>query len=146
MDGPVRPHPSRPRLAGLTEVRVLAGPTALVFGFRCHDPEPSGIVSFTKERDGNLESEDHVAIVLDPFQDGRSGHVFAVNPGGGLRRARLRGGEWAFNFQQRVQRLQETSRWASAKRDWEVTQTSDGRWGILGSGLRAQWPQATTVG
>jgi hypothetical protein len=67
---------------GRTEVRVLAGPKALVFGIRCLDPDPSGIVSFTKERDGDFDSEDHVAVVLDPFQDGRSGYVFAVNPGG----------------------------------------------------------------
>src|SRR5439155_13818775 len=42
----------------------------------------SHIVSFTKERDGDFATEDHILIVLDPFQDGRSGYVFAVNPGG----------------------------------------------------------------
>jgi hypothetical protein len=156
--------------AGRSQVRVLAGPKALVFGFRCEDPEPSGIVSFTKERDGDLEFEDHVVIVLDPFQDGRSGYVFAVNPGGARFDALVSGGgedtnkdwdgiweaathrddsgwsaeirvpietlsfarrlrEWSFNVQRRVQRLQETSRWASPKRDWEVTQTS--RAGLL---------------
>jgi len=67
---------------GRTVVKVLAGAKALVFGIRCEDPEPSGIVSFTKERDGDFEHEDHVVIVLDPFRDGRSGYVFAVNPGG----------------------------------------------------------------
>jgi Domain of unknown function (DUF5916) len=67
---------------GRTVVKVLAGPKALVFGIRCEDPEPAGIVTFTKERDGDFDSEDHVVVVLDPFQDGRSGYVFAVNPGG----------------------------------------------------------------
>lgn len=70
------------RPTGRTIVRVLAGPKALVFGIRCEDPDPSGIVSFTKERDGDFEDEDHVIVVLDPFQDARSGYVFAVNPGG----------------------------------------------------------------
>lgn len=65
-----------------TIVMVLAGPKALVFGLRCLDPEPARIVSFTKERDGVLDAEDHVALLLDPFLDGRSGYVFAVNPGG----------------------------------------------------------------
>lgn len=65
-----------------TIVKVLASPKALAFGIRCEDPDASGIVSFTKERDGDLDSEDHVVLVLDPFQDGRSGYVFAVNPGG----------------------------------------------------------------
>src|SRR5262245_57445000 len=52
---------------GRTIVKVLAGPKALVFGIRCLDPDAKGIVSFTKERDGDFENEDHVVIVLDPF-------------------------------------------------------------------------------
>jgi hypothetical protein len=63
-----------------TSVRVLAGPDAIVFGVRCED---SGqIVSFTKERDASPEAEDYLAIALDTFQDGRSGYIFSVNPGG----------------------------------------------------------------
>ena len=67
---------------GQTTVRVLADRRALVIGVRCEDPDPAGIVSFTKARDGSLQNEDHVKVVLDTFQDGRSGYVFAVNPGG----------------------------------------------------------------
>lgn len=37
--------------------------------------------------------------------------------------------EWGFNVQRRVQRLQETSRWAGAKRDYEIYQTN--RAGLL---------------
>jgi hypothetical protein len=48
----------------------------------CRDAEPSGIVSFSKARDSDLDAEDHVVLVLDTFQDGRSGYVFAVNPSG----------------------------------------------------------------
>src|SRR5688572_16466866 len=65
-----------------TTARVLAGATALVIGVVCDDPQPDGIVSFSVRRDANLESEDHVRIVIGPFMDGRSGYVFAVNPGG----------------------------------------------------------------
>src|SRR5512139_2836797 len=68
--------------AGRTIVRVLAGRKAIVIGVRCEDPDPAGIVSFTKARDASLQNEDHVALVLDTFRDGRSGYVFAVNPGG----------------------------------------------------------------
>ncbi len=158
----------RPR--GRTLVKVLAGPRALVFGIRCEDPDPSGIVSFTKERDGDFEFEDNVILVLDPFQDGRSGYVFAVNPGGARLDALVEPGgesinknwdgeweagtsrdgsgwtaeiripietlsfardlaEWGFNVQRRVQRLQETSRWASPSVDYQVYQTS--RSGLL---------------
>lgn len=67
---------------GRTEVKVLANERAIVIGIRCLDPEPSRIVAFTKERDGSFDNEDHVVVVLDPFQDGRSGYVFSVNPGG----------------------------------------------------------------
>ena len=40
------------------------------------------IVSYTNARDAELENEDHVGIVLDTSQDGRSGYVFVVNPRG----------------------------------------------------------------
>ena len=163
-----RPH-------GRATLQVLAGPRALVFGIRCNDPEPAAIVSFTKERDAEFEAEDHVVLVLDPFQDGRSGYVFAVNPGGARFDALVEAGgedvnrdwdgeweaatsrdatgwtaeiripiatlnfkrnlrEWGLNVQRRVQRLQETSRWASPVLDYEVYQTS--RAGLL-TGLPA---------
>jgi hypothetical protein len=153
------------RPTGQTIVKVLAGPKALAFGIWCQDPDPSGIVTFTKERDGDFEFEDHVAVVLDPFQDGRSGYVFAVNPGGARFDALVepggehvdsnwdgqweagtsrdasgwtaeiripveilsfpRGrGEWSLNVQRRVQRLQETDRWAGPRQDYTVFQTS----------------------
>jgi hypothetical protein len=158
------------RPSGRTALRVLAGPKALAFGIRCDDPDASGIVSFTRERDGDFESEDHLVLVLDPFQDGRSGYVFAVNaagarfdalvePGGEDVNANWDGeweasttrdtggwtaeiripietlsfkrglGEWNFNVQRRLQRLQETSRWASPRQDYTVFQTS--RAGLL---------------
>ena len=67
---------------GRTVVRVLVTPTEVIMGVRCYDPDPSGIVSYTKARDIELDAEDHIVIILDPFQDGRSGYVFAVNPDG----------------------------------------------------------------
>jgi hypothetical protein len=68
--------------SGRTIVRVLADPRALVIGIVCEDPAPERIVSFSVRRDAELDSEDHVRIVLGPFLDGRSGYVFAINPGG----------------------------------------------------------------
>jgi hypothetical protein len=65
-----------------TTVRVIADARALVIGIICDDPDASHIVSFTKQRDAALESEDNVKIVLDTFLDGRSGYVFQVNPSG----------------------------------------------------------------
>lgn len=155
---------------GRTEVRVLASARAIVIGVRCFDPAPSRIVSFTKERDGDFSGEDHLQFVIDPFQDGRSGYVFSVNPGGarfdGLvtgngssvdknwdgiwEAATERDAEgwsaeiripvlsinfargltaWGFNVQRRIQRNQETERWAAASNDIKIYQTS--RAGLL---------------
>ena len=68
--------------SGRTLVRVLATREALYIGVICEDADPRGIVSFTKQRDGSLRSEDHIRIVFDTFLDGRSGYVFQVNPSG----------------------------------------------------------------
>lgn len=55
---------------GRTEIKVLASDRGIVIGVRCLDPDPSRIVSFTKERDGNFDSEDHLLFVIDPFRTG----------------------------------------------------------------------------
>jgi hypothetical protein len=65
---------------GITEVRIIAQPKNIYFGIICHDPDPAGIVSFSKLRDVDLENEDHIRIVLDPSMDGQSGYIFSVNP------------------------------------------------------------------
>jgi hypothetical protein len=67
---------------GRTVVRVLADRTTLVVGVVCYDPNPGGIVSFSKARDSDLDDEDHVLLVFDTFLDGRSGYVLGVNPAG----------------------------------------------------------------
>ncbi len=153
-----------------TVVRVLSTGDAIVIGVRADDPEPSRIVSYARQRDASLDSEDHIKLVLDTYLDGRSGYVFAVNPNGARYDALVGtqgGGEnaswdaiwnaaairtptgwsaeiriplkslmfqrgldsWGFNVQRRIQRLQETDRWAYPERDYKVTQTS--RSGLL---------------
>ena len=153
------------RASGATRVQVLAGQKAIVIGIECDDSDPTRIVSFSKQRDPELRSEDHVRVVLDTFLDGRSGYVFAVNPGGARYDALIEPGgeddnpnwdgiweaatrrtdngwtmeiripietlafkpglrEWNFNVERRIQRLLETDRWASAERQFQVTQTS----------------------
>ena len=67
---------------GRTVVKVLAKSTHLIFGINCFDPNPSEIISFSKLRDTDLENEDHVRLVIDPFLDGQSGYIFAVNANG----------------------------------------------------------------
>jgi uncharacterized protein DUF5916 len=180
------------RPSGRTVIRVLASADAIIIGIRADDPEPGGIVTFARERDAALANEDHVKIVLDTYQDGRSGYIFAMNPNGARydalvanrgegedanwdaiwegRTARTPTGwsaeiripaqillfrtglaDWGFNVQRRVQRLQETSRWASPRRDIKIAQPS--RTGLitgvppfeLGRGLSIR-PSATVGG
>ena len=158
-------HPSE-----RTEVRVIAHERFLIFGIRCYDSLPSEIVRFAKLRDADLENEDHVRLVLDPFLDGQSGYILAVNAFGARYDALVanRGEsenadwdavweavtsvdslgwsaeiklpiqsiyfkkgltEWGFNVERRIQRKQETIRWANVRRDQWFIQTS--RAGLL---------------
>jgi Domain of unknown function (DUF5916) len=153
-----------------TVVRVIANATSIAIGIVCTDDEPGRIVSYSVRRDAYLDDEDNVKVVIGPFMDGRSGYVFAVNPGGARYDALIDQGddgensewdgiweasarrtatgwsaeivipvqtisfspdlrEWHFNVERKLQRRLETSRWASAARQFEVTQTS--RAGIL---------------
>jgi hypothetical protein len=155
---------------GRTVIRILVNGEVVVIGIRADDPEPSRIVSYAKARDASLTSEDYVKFVLDTFMDGRSGYIFAINPGGArydalianrgegensnwdaiweaatartpqgwsaevripIRSLIFREGldTWGFNVERRIQRLQETSRWASPLRDYRIGQTS--RAGLL---------------
>lgn len=65
-----------------TVVRVVTSPDAVMIGIRAEYPEGVAPVSFARQRDAQLSSEDNVRIVLDTYLDGRSGYVFAVNPAG----------------------------------------------------------------
>jgi hypothetical protein len=65
-----------------TDVRVVYTATTLYFGIVCRDRTPSAIVSTQLTRDAELQSDDHVVVVLDPFLDHRNGFFFQVNPSG----------------------------------------------------------------
>ncbi|MBT8270524.1 MAG: carbohydrate binding family 9 domain-containing protein [Flavobacteriaceae bacterium] len=62
-----------------TLVRVIADERMIYIGIDCKDSKPERIVKFSKIRDADIEEEDHIRLVLDPFMDGQSGFVFAVN-------------------------------------------------------------------
>jgi hypothetical protein len=65
-----------------TEVRVLFDADNLYFGVTCRDRTPSAIVATQLARDADLDVDDRVVIVLDPFFDHRNGFFFVVNPAG----------------------------------------------------------------
>ncbi|MEE8524310.1 MAG: carbohydrate binding family 9 domain-containing protein, partial [Thermoanaerobaculia bacterium] len=63
-----------------TEVRIIYDADSIYFGIRCYDREPQSIIATQLRRDGRLESDDRVELVIDPFFDRRNGFFFATNP------------------------------------------------------------------
>lgn len=77
----VEPREGSPS-AGRTVIRVLVSAHELIIGIRADDPDAGAITAFSRQRDADLDNEDHIRLVLDTFQDGRSGYVFAVGAAG----------------------------------------------------------------
>ncbi len=65
-----------------TEVSIAYTSTHLYIGAMLFDSDPDGIIGFQKQRDANLHTDDNFLVVLDTFQDGRTGYLFEVNPVG----------------------------------------------------------------
>lgn len=62
-----------------TEVLVGATAEALYVAFRCRDPDPPRIAAAVTSRDGDLERDDSVVVMLDTLHDRRTGYSFATN-------------------------------------------------------------------
>jgi hypothetical protein len=65
-----------------TEVRVLVSKDSIFFGITCFDRSPASIISTQLTRDAELEVDDNVSVVIDPFFDHRNGFFFNINPNG----------------------------------------------------------------
>jgi len=64
-----------------TEVLLLYDATHLYIGVRAHDSSPNGIVATEMRRDSErLLEEDNFQVILDTFNDSRSGYMFVTNP------------------------------------------------------------------
>ena len=81
-----------------SEVRVLRDEQNLYFGIRCFDRTPAGISATKMGRDGELEGDDHVMVVLDTFGDRRNGFFFAVNPRGARAEGQIANNSEHLNF------------------------------------------------
>jgi hypothetical protein len=68
-----RPSPFR------TVVRIGQTSAALYVAFESYDPEPERLAAAVTRRDGELDDDDAVAVVLDTFSDGRTAYAFATN-------------------------------------------------------------------
>ena len=68
-----------------TEVRILYDAENLYVGVRAYDSDPNGIISTEMRRDSNrILDEDSFQIILDTFNDSRSGYMFATSPYGAM--------------------------------------------------------------
>lgn len=65
-----------------TQVRILIYRHTLYFGFDCTDPEPARIAVHTMQRDGDIEGDDSLGVVLDTYGDKRTGYSFQINAAG----------------------------------------------------------------
>src|SRR5437868_1107650 len=68
--------------AEATDVRVLFDDDFIYVGVVCYESHQRGIISTQLTRDANLDVDDQVTIVLDPFFDHRNGFFFQINPAG----------------------------------------------------------------
>ncbi|HUX05686.1 MAG TPA: DUF5916 domain-containing protein [Acidobacteriota bacterium] len=62
-----------------TEIRICYDSRYLYFGIRAFDSEPNEIVARTFERDGNVDADDAISIVIDSLGDNRTASVFETN-------------------------------------------------------------------
>ncbi len=62
-----------------TSVKVVYTEDALFIGIVCLDSSPAGIVPSELRRDGDLNKDDSVWILLDSFHDHRNAFLFATN-------------------------------------------------------------------
>ena len=63
-----------------TEVRILYDDRHIYFGFVCSEPDRSKIIANKMRRDTMLWDNDNVFVLLDTYNDRRSGFFFRVNP------------------------------------------------------------------
>ena len=64
-----------------TVVRLLYDAEALYLGVEAYDTEPDGVIATEMRRDSlRLLDEDNFQVILDTFQDRRSGYMFVTSP------------------------------------------------------------------
>src|SRR2546423_6016147 len=73
-----RPVDSRPA-ADSTEILAFYAPDAIYFGIRAFEAHGAVVRATLADRD-NIDSDDHIQILLDTFNDRRRALLFAVNP------------------------------------------------------------------
>lgn len=65
-----------------TEAFITYDENAVYLGFIAHDSRPDEITANVLQQEGNLANDDKVIVILDPFNNQRSGYLFQINPNG----------------------------------------------------------------
>ena len=93
----VEPNPGEPSTQE-TEVRVLYDDKHLYFGFTCFDTDISKLVANEMRRDArNLHENDNVFLILDTYNDRRSGFAFRFNALSGIQDTAITNSGDSFN-------------------------------------------------
>lgn len=74
-----------------TLVKVARGPDALYVAIRAYDSDTRGIRASQWRRDADLSVDDNVLLLIDSFDDHRSGFLFGTNPNGAMWDAQFNG-------------------------------------------------------
>ena len=65
-----------------TEIYILYDDNALYVGVRLHDAEPDLITANNMRQNDQVWDDDRFFVMIDPFNERRSGYYFGVNPNG----------------------------------------------------------------
>ena len=81
-----------------TEVRILYDQENIYFGFTCFDSDVSKIIANDMRRDAReLHENDYVFLILDPYNDKRTGVSFRINALGAVQDSAITNSGDSFN-------------------------------------------------
>src|SRR6478609_9289140 len=75
------PHYGEPA-SERTEVAIVYDRDNLYIGVWCYQRIPEKIVAKFMQRDFDYETDDVFGVLISPFNDGRNGYLFIINPNG----------------------------------------------------------------
>ncbi|MEY4673836.1 MAG: hypothetical protein RL148_1620, partial [Planctomycetota bacterium] len=67
-----------------TRIRLLQTADSLCIAIECDDESPAGLRASQRRRDADLEPDDRIELLLDPFENRRTGYFFQVGAGGSI--------------------------------------------------------------
>ena len=81
-----------------TEFLLAYDEDNLYIGARVYEEDPDLVIAKVLRQDSQLRTDDRIGVILDPFQNGRSGYWFMVNPNSVRRDAIFKGEQTDWNW------------------------------------------------